>query len=957
LGATRSAPKAIGQSTATATAPAEELFWAVLEPAPDAVLVIDESGEIVFVNVLLEELFGYRRTELVGQRVELLMPEQFRAGHVAHREGFAAAPKIRHAMGPGRQLIGLRRDGSQFPIEVAIGPLRTSARTLMSATIRDVSERHEALLVAGRLAAIVENSEDAIIGKDLSGVIVSWNPGAERLYGYSASEMIGRDHTVLVAPNHDDSVPAAIRRVTAGETVAPFEAVRRRKDGSLVSVLLRFSPLRTSVGELIGVSVIVRDNTERKAFERVAGLLAEAEAIAGLGSYEIDIETQQAVWSEQVYELFGLVPEDVPLGDSSALRDLLTPETRDAYEALLDQVITTGAPGETTLEIQRPDGDRRWLQARVRRVLDEGSARVVGTVLDVTKSRVEEIARREAERRFELAFERAPIGVAITGVTGEARGQILKANTAMAQMLGRGPGELDGLMSADLTHPDDLESTETAFEAVAANELVQFEKRFQHRDGHAVSALVSSAPVMDDAGRTPLYCVTQVLDISERKRFESELRFLAHHDALTGLFNRQRFESELARVVAEHRRYEHSSALLMLDLDGFKAVNDRFGHPAGDELLSRVADLLRAEVRATDVIARLGGDEFAIIVHEPGEYGAATVAEKILATVRTNGFITQGDEQARVTASIGITMLDARSVKTGEELVVEADVAMYEAKEQGRNRYAIFDRAAGQEVQFSERHSWLDRIHAALDNDGFVLHAQPITGICGDRTGHYELLLRMVDERGDLIKPAAFLYNAERFDLMGRIDRWVLRRAISMLHESQRAGHQLTLAVNISGKTMNDLALADDLARILDEHPIEAGTLIVEVTETAAIVNINRARELATQLRKLGCRFALDDFGAGFASFYYLKHLDFDFLKIDGEFIKRLKDTPTDQLVVKAVVDIAAGLGSQTVAEFVGDDDTVELLRTLGVDYGQGYHLGRPAPLTQQFPTRVPLHS
>jgi diguanylate cyclase (GGDEF)-like protein len=439
--------------------------------------------------------------------------------------------------------------------------------------------------------------------------------------------------------------------------------------------------------------------------------------------------------------------------------------------------------------------------------------------------------------------------------------------------------------------------------------------------------------------------------LAERER---QLHYLADHDALTGLFNRARFRLELERLLGEARRYHRRGALLMIDLDGFKQINDRFGHATGDELVSRVAAVLRDTLRETDLVARLGGDEFAVVLLENDSEQASAVARTLGEAVRAQGMVVHDGESARVTTSIGITTYDGACGLTGEELTVEADIAMYDAKAAGRDRCSIYDRDANRRETLSQRHSWLERLRHALEHDGFVLHAQAITGICADGVPRYELLLRMIGEEGELLAPATFLYNAERFDLMGLIDRWVLRRAVALLHEHAVAGNEISLAVNISGKTMNDLDLSGDLAAMLAEHPVPEGRLVIEVTETAAIVNIDRARQLAHELRALGCRFALDDFGAGFASFYYLKHLDFDYLKIDGEFIQKLTQTATDQLVVQAVVDIARGLNTRTIAEFVEDQATLELLARFGVDYGQGFHLGRPGPLEERLPPLPP---
>jgi diguanylate cyclase (GGDEF)-like protein/PAS domain S-box-containing protein len=581
----------------------------------------------------------------------------------------------------------------------------------------------------------------------------------------------------------------------------------------------------------------------------------------------------------------------------------------------------------------------------------------IGVARDVTEVRQAEAARRQAEQRFTAAFEHAPIGVAITGMRGVDRGRYLHANETFARLVGREPGELDGIVFAELTHPDDLHDAAEAFARLDRKQTIEIEQRYLHRDGHAIPVLVSATPILDETDGDPLYCVSQVLDLSERKRFESQLRHVADHDALTGLYNRQRFESELARIVDESRRYTRRFALLAVDLDGFKQVNDHFGHPAGDELVTRIGGLLRQSVRDSDIIARVGGDEFAIILHEAGETESITVAEKVLDAIRRGGLVQHNKQQARITSSIGITTLDGNGQLTGEELIVEADIAMYDAKSEGRDRYAIFDRAKNQCGAASNRNSWLQRLRNAIDNNLFVLHAQPIVGICANGELCYELLLRMLDEHGELIFPAEFIGNAERFDLIGSIDRWVVQQAVTLLHDHTAAGRHVSLAVNLSGKTMNDPNLAEDLAAMLAEHPIPDGRLIVEVTETAAIVNIERARDLAVQLRKLGCRFALDDFGAGFASFYYLKHLGFDYLKIDGEFITKLTDNKTDQLIVKALVDIAHGLGTKTVAEFVGDDATLQLLQELGIDYGQGYHLGRPGLISEHLPelTATPI--
>jgi diguanylate cyclase (GGDEF)-like protein len=470
-----------------------------------------------------------------------------------------------------------------------------------------------------------------------------------------------------------------------------------------------------------------------------------------------------------------------------------------------------------------------------------------------------------------------------------------------------------------------------------------------HEDGHIVWTLVTAAAVIGDDGR-PAYGIAQVVDITERKRFEGQLQYLADHDALTGLFNRRRFEEELERVLAAAERYGRQGAVLVLDLDGFKYVNDTLGHPVGDELIARLAGTLRAELRETDVIARLGGDEFGVILPQATEAEASAVAAKLLRAVERDGIVADQSRHARVTASAGLAAFDGTDGVSPEELLVDADIAMYDAKEGGRNRSSLHQREGAGPGRHVSRLSWLERIRAALAEDRFELHAQPIVPLTRRSAGHdaapaFELLLRMRTDGGELVPPATFLPIAERFDLIQSIDRWVVSHAVEVLRREHDAGRPVTLSINVSGRTMGDADFAGWLEDLLTRTPVPPQALIVEITETAAIVNLERARALADTLRRLGCLLALDDFGAGFASFGYLKHLRFDVLKIDGEFVRGVCDNPTDRLVVEAVVAIARGLGTPSMAEFVTDADTLETIRALGVDYAQGFHLGRPQPI------------
>jgi EAL domain-containing protein (putative c-di-GMP-specific phosphodiesterase class I) len=303
------------------------------------------------------------------------------------------------------------------------------------------------------------------------------------------------------------------------------------------------------------------------------------------------------------------------------------------------------------------------------------------------------------------------------------------------------------------------------------------------------------------------------------------------------------------------------------------------------------------------------------------------------------------DHSIRVTASIGVAMFDGL---TDIEVLAYADLAMYEAKETGRNRFAIYRPTTGGKERGSTRFVEAERIRHALEEDRLILYCQPILDLGKNEICQYELLLRLPDEvRGEPLPPSAFLYGAERFGLIQAIDGWVVRKAIALIAEHARAGLKLVLNVNLSGKSIGDRKLAALIEKALDEAEIDPARLNFELTETAAIANVEDAKAFASRLRGRGCLFALDDFGAGFGSFYYLKNFPFDCLKIDGDFIRSLTTSPMDRLVVEAIVSIARGMGKKTVAEFVGDEETIRLLREIGVDCAQGYHVGMPRPVSE----------
>ncbi len=471
------------------------------------------------------------------------------------------------------------------------------------------------------------------------------------------------------------------------------------------------------------------------------------------------------------------------------------------------------------------------------------------------------------------------------------------------------------------------------------------ERHYVHSDGGAIWVQTSVARLSNDASEDS-QVVLQVQDITERKRFEQELRHLADHDPLTGLINHRRFAEELDRAAAIGRRDGVATAVLVVDVDHLKDFNETYGHAAGDEVLAAVSRMLVRRTRETDTVGRLGGDEFGVVLASSGERAAETLASSLLREMQQLAFPVGAPQPVIVTGSIGIRAVEPDESLTADELIVEADVAMYEAKAHGRDRLAIGERGSDEPARLRRRLAMADRIrHALKRDDGFQLYEQPIRSMHTDAIERTEILVRMTDENGDVLPPAAFLPIADRFGLLPALDKWVISHSIDLLERRQAAGIDLGLEVNLSGTSIGDRDVVDFLTASVRNARIDPRALTFEVTETEAIVNIDRARLLSRQLSGLGCQFALDDFGSGFGSFYYLKHLPFDVVKIDGDFIRELKNSKTDQLTVEAIVTITRGLEKRTIAEFVDDQDTVTMLRRFGVDFVQGFYIGKPEPV------------
>jgi len=868
------------------------------EHGTDAVISIDLDARVCHWNRGAERLYGWSREEAVGKSLYELTVftdeprdaiERMLAGESAYQY----------------ETQRRRKDLTIIDVLLTISPWRVDGQVVGATGISiDLSERKARERESERLAAAAEHGTDAVISVDLDGRIRHWNPGAERLYGWSANEAVGRrlaELLIVLGDEHADS----IARMLAGERAYTYETQRRRKDGTIIDVRITVSPW-TEGQRVVGVTGIAIDVSEQKARQReLAGLEARWRAAArelpGAALIIFDERLQTVEADGEALREIG-VDTGAALGQLAAVAIGADQGAQDQVAAAF-QAAVSGERTEFEIEV-----DGRTLHSRaVGLDLGDGCRRGMSLSIDVTDQRHAEAELRRSEQRLRTIFEGAPIGVAL--VDAHVPFALLQANRALGEMLGVDPEQLVGRGVLTLIDRPQRAVAEGQLQRLLDGGQRCVAAEVQIREGRSDPLWVNvNTAVIGDADGRPEHLVLQLQDITERKRFEHELRIHAERDPLTGLLNRRRFNEELERAVAKNQRYGTPATLLIADLDSLKLVNDTLGHKAGDALIKSVAGVLADGVRRTDVLARMGGDEFAVLLpHTPVERAQA-MAERLRAAVLDLDLVASG-QMLRPTLSIGIAPICEGL--SAEESLIAADLAMYDAKRHGRNRIATSRQAFGDDV-VAEQLGWLERLRRALSEDRFELHAQPITELRSGRVRCMELLLRLREDDGELLMPAAFIPTAERFGLIAEIDRWVVRKAIGVLAEDRHGDTIYT--INLSGVSIGD----PELLRLIDAEittaAVDPGRLVFEFTETAAINDLGASREFTHGLARIGCATALDDFGSGFAAFSYLKHLPVKYVKIDGQFVQDLPGSTDDRVLVKAIVDVARGLHKQTIA-------------------------------------------
>lgn len=667
--------------------------------------------------------------------------------------------------------------------------------------------------------------------------------------------------------------------------------------------------------------------------------LSAAILAASLDSFvAVDADDRVVEWNDAAERLFGysraealgrdlaeliLPARDRATHQARVARILADPENRLLGRRLERVVIAAdGRELQVELTLTRADGPRPLLVACLR---DISERRQEEAEREAEACRRAELMRRleHAEARYRDLLERLPVVSYLAEYGPE--GRWLYVSPQIESLLGF-PAEQwleDQHLWWDRVHPDDRDRVREEEERCARDlSRLSVEYRMIAADGRVVWIRdEGSLGRPTDGGKVRVEGV--MTDVSERRRAEDQLRHRAYHDDLTGLPNRRYFEDEMRR----RRREGLEGAVAIIDVDDLKFVNDSLGHAAGDTLLRMVAGSLQSAVRPDEFLARFGGDEFTLLTPAAD---AAAIRERLAAVVHAVR-ARRAPFPARV--SVGAAPFDSSTIATDEDLIVAADMALHDAKERGGDRHAVSEGAA------RDRLAWVGKVRAAIDEDRLVLHEQPIIDLASGQPLAGELLVRMVDPEGALLLPAAFLPTAERFGLVTEIDRWVVN------HAAEVAAGGRSVMVNLSARSISDPEFGDRLAAALERSGADPARIAFEITETAAATASDDLRTFGSRIEQLGCALAIDDFGTGFGSLTYLKHMPIRYLKIDMEFVRGMTESPADRAIVQSIKTIADSLGMRTIAEGVEDQATFDCLRELGVDYAQGFHIGRPGPL------------
>jgi len=802
--------------------------------------------------------------------------------------------------------------------------------SLATGLLSDITGRKATEEQLLRLASIVECSEDAIIGKTTEGIVTSWNRAAEKMYGYTSTEAIGRDLSFLVPSEREGEVQAIMEGLRTGQPVQCLETQRITKAGCTLDVSVSISPIKDKSGRIIGASTIARDITLRKRSEEQLKLQSAALEAAAHAIVITDHEGK-IVWLNQAFTtLTGYSKQEV-LGKNPLLSFGGQSET---YYAKLWSTISLGNVWQGELVNKRKDGTTYTEEMTITPVTqDVGKAactHFVAIKQDITKrKRLEEMLQNN-ENKYRALFEESADANWLMDEKG-----FLDCNSAALQMFGCST-RTEMMHPADISPPNQPDGTpsrvaaEQKMAAAFLNGKERFEWLHQRKNGNVFPTEVCLT-ALTLSGRPTL--LASVRDITDRKAAEERVQYLAYYDALTGLPNRTLLQDRLAKALASARRRRDKVALLFLDLDRFKDINDSLGHSVGDLLLQEIGERLKTWGREQDTVARLGGDEFLIMVTEIKDASDAAVAGERLMDAMTAQFVVQG-QPFSVNCSLGISVFPEHGTD-GETLIKNADAAMYSAKDNGRNNFRFFTEEMNARVV--ERLTLENSLRLAMEKEQLFLVYQPQLDIATGRITGMEALLRWQHPDLGLVPPDKFIRIAENSGLIVPIGEWVLRMACHQARNWQDEGlPAVSVAVNVSAVQFRQEGFCELIGRVLRETGLAPQYLELELTESLLLANAEVMLSVVQELKAMGLTLAIDDFGTGYSSFNYLRQFRVNKFKIDRSFIRDVAVNPDDAAITAAIISMAKSLRLKVIAEAVENEAQMSFIRKHQCDEIQG---------------------
>jgi len=703
----------------------------------------------------------------------------------------------------------------------------------------------------------------------------------------------------------------------------------------------------------IGIFLSHRMIRRREEAERALKLSEERFNLAVTGSndglWDWNLDTGEVYYSPRFKQLLNFNEGEME-DTAEALTSRLHPEDKPAHEQAIDGHLRRGAPFDIEVRLQTKTGEYRWFHFRGQSVRTSAgrAMRMAGAMTDTTDRRLTAAELFAEKERAQVTLASIADGVITTDTGGwvEYLNPVAEALTGWTTVSARGLPLQAILRTFDETT---RKVTSNPIEMVLREERtidVSAPMLLVRNDASEIPIVQSAAPIRARTGKI-IGVVLIMHDVSRERQYVAKLSYQASHDALTGLINRTEFERRLGLALKSAAEQSRHHAVMYLDLDQFKVVNDTCGHAAGDQLMRQVSAVLLKRLREGDTLARLGGDEFGVLLENCPPDHAVRIADQLRQTV-TDIHFTWETRSFGTGVSVGLVNLKDRPFTLGD-VMSAADAACYMAKEKGRNRVQVYHSEDSEMSVRQGEMEWISRLQKALKEDRFVLYTQDIKALDAGREHgtHCEILIRLLDERGELVPPMAFIPAAERYNLMPAIDRWVIRTAFATISREQAEGGAVfeICSINLSGGSIGDEGFLDYVREQFTHFPaVLPQSICFEITETAAIARLDQATRFINEMKSLGCRFSLDDFGAGMSSFAYLKHLPVDFLKIDGGFVKNMADDPIDRAMVEAINSVGHITGKQTIAEFVDGERVIALLREIGVDFAQGYGVAKPKP-------------